>query len=122
MINRQYTFKFINPNFENSIVNYGLLSLVFSEDLNIKSDTDVNNILEKVSEHIKNIIRDEYAKDHGYNTKKESFWGKDEEIRLFDFKSRHYNPFKDDDYVYNIVHKIHINKSFLGYSNILEVE
>ena len=122
MITRVYAFKFFNPNVENYITEYGLMSLEFSEDLDIKNDEDVNNILEKFSENIKNIIREKYEKDNGYNTKKESFWGKDKEIKLFDFKRRRWSPFKDDNHVYSIVHKIHINKSFLGYSNTLEVE
>lgn len=108
---------------KHSIPCYGILYIEFSEDLNIETDTDVNNILKKVSENIKNQIRDKFAKDHGYNTKKASFFcGKDYDIKMFDFKPRLYSPFKDDQRVYDIIHTVHINKAFLGYCNSLDVE
>lgn len=123
MTNRSFVFKFYNPNRKYSIPSYGFLYITFSEDLNIQTDTDVNNILKKVSENIKSQIRDKFSKDNGYNTKKESFFcGKDYDIKMFDFKPRQNSPFKDDNRVYDIIHEVTINKAFLGYCNSLDVE
>ena len=123
MITRQFTFKFYNPNTKHSIPQYGLLTLDFHENLNVVTEKDINDVLEKVSENIKSQIKDQYAKDHRLNTKPTSFFCmRDENISLFDFKPCLYSPFKDDKKVWDIIHGAIIDKASLGYSNSLEVE
>ena len=123
MITRRFTFKFYNPNEKYDIPHYGILIINFCEDLDIITDTDIDNILRKVSENIKNQIRDKYAKDNGYNTKTSSFFcRKDYDIKMFDFKRRPYSPFKDDQRVYSIIREVNIDKAFPGYCDSLDVE
>ena len=110
MKSRLYRFKFFDPEEEGDIY-FGQVQIKFDEDLNIVTERDKDDIIVKVSEIIKNQIKQNYKKRrrHIHN------------IILFHFEKQVWSPFSND-LCNKIVHHVTIDKEMLGiYSNLVAV-
>ena len=102
---RKYSFDFIDPN-THFTYDKGYLELIFMGYL----EENVDKVIEKVGEKIKNFIKDNYSVNvYGKKPNTKTFMGKIHPIKMLNFQELK-TPFQDDSRTYVIMESISIKK------------